>query len=263
MEEEEQDTGASVADQDFASFLATIGSQTASSQTFGPNFQYSRRVISGYGPQITQAQRQAIEAQLKRISSPGAAESKRYYEGEFLVDANGLISRAPYDARKDAEAILYQLKPQQRLTYSNLIASRGFYGNSKPTAAGTLSTDRTAWAEFLTASNAQGLTWDTFASQLSLEPPVRGLGGGSRYRVSEPEDIEAYLRQASLERLGRTMTRSDVDAAIAAIQGREATGSAPSLGVAAEQQVLQREPDRERSYRFARAIDLAMSELGG
>jgi hypothetical protein len=262
MAEEEQGV-ASTADQSFADFLATVGAQTSTSQTFGPDFQYSKRVISGVSSSLTPEQQKVIASQLKGVGIPGVADSKRYYEGEFLVDANGVISRGPYDARKDSVNILYQLSPQTRLSVSNLIASRGFYGNSKPTAAGTLSTDRSAWAEFLTAANAEGLTWDTFAQKLSLQPPVRSVGGGSKYRVSEREDIEAYLRQASLERLGRTMTKSDVDNAISSIQQREAAGSAPSLGVAAEQQVVQLEPDRERSYRFARAIDLAMNTLGG
>jgi hypothetical protein len=260
---ENKNNTSSATDDSFERFLAELGAQGSSSQTFGPDFQYSKRLVSGFGDSITEEQRKAIASQFKRVGPAGATESKRYYEGEFLVDSNGVIARAPYDPSKEASDILYQLSPARRLAVSNLIATRGFYGNSKPTAAGTLSTDRTAWAEFLTAANSQGLTWETFEQQLSLQPPVRSLGGGSKYRVSEREDIEAYLRQASLERLGRTMTKSDVDSAISAIQQREATGSAPSLGVAAEQQVVQLEPDRERSYRFARAIDLAMNTLGG
>jgi HrpA-like RNA helicase len=94
---------------------------------------------------------------------------------------------------------------------------------------------------------------------------VKGLGGGTKYRVSAPEDITEYLRQASLEKLGRTMSKADVDKAIAAIQQVERTKGpdAPAMSVAAAQQVSAADPDREKSVRFRRGIDIAMNLLGG
>jgi len=92
-----------------------------------------------------------------------------------------------------------------------------------------------------------------------------GAGGGAGYRVTPSEDIGAYLRKASLERLGRTMSKADVDKAIAAIQGVERTQGpqAPNIGVMAEQQVVKLNPNEDKAVRFRRAIDVAMNLLGG
>lgn len=241
-----------------------FGGLTGQSSTgvFSPDFRYVRREIKGINPQLNEAQRTQIG--LKTTVGGPPTSRKTFYEGEYLVDSEGYIIRAPYDPRKDAYNVLFGEigDTSQRALFLDMLASRGFYGTGKPSAAGTLSRDRTAVGEFLVAANAAGYTWDSYLAQLASQPGGGVRGGGARYRVSEPEDIEAYLREASLERLGRTMTRADVDKAIAAIQGEQATGSAPSLSVAAEQQVRQREPDRERAFRFARAIDIAMGQLG-
>lgn len=229
---------------------------------FSPDFRYVRREINGINPDLTQEQVQSIGSKIAVAGPPSGR--KRFYDGEFLVDSRGYITRAPYDPRQDTYNVLFGEigDTAQRALFLDLLASRGFYGTGKPSAAGTLARDRTAVGEFLVAANAAGYTWDSFLAQIAVQPGGAVRGGGAKYRVSEPEDIEAYLRKASLERLGRTMTRADVDKAIAAIQSEQAAGKSPSLSVAAEQQVGMREPQRERSYRFAQAIDLAMSELG-
>jgi len=264
MADDDQNTEETGGMTDFEQWMSTNGATgSLVESTFGPDFRYSRRVVRGVSNSLTAEQQREIARSYQRIGIPGVADDRRYYDGEFLVDSNSIISRAPYDARTEVYDVLYGLSPTLRKAYSNILASQGFYGESNPSAAGTLSKDRTAWAEMLNAANAEGLTWDAFMQKLANTPPARAVGGGSKYRVTPREDIAAYLRQASLERLGRTMTKQDVDAAIAAIQQRQAGGDAPSLGVAAEQQVLKREPERERAFRFARAIDLAMSELGG
>jgi len=64
------------------------------------------------------------------------------------------------------------------------------------------------------------------------------------------------------------MTKDDVDTAIAAIQKQQIDRAsskmdAPSLSVAAEQQVSAADPNREKSVRFRRGIDIAMNLLGG
>ena len=61
------------------------------------------------------------------------------------------------------------------------------------------------------------------------------------------------------------MSKADVDKAIAAIQQTERTKGpdAPAISVAAAQQVSAADPDREKSVRFRRGIDIAMNLLGG
>jgi len=146
-----------------------------------------------------------------------------------------------------------------------LLYSRGFYGKNKPSLTGTLSADRSAFKEFLVYANSRGYTWQALIPEITAMPMVKGMGGSTKYRVSAPEDITEYLRQASLEKLGRTMSKEDVDKAIAAIQQVERTKGpgAPAMSVAAAQQVSAADPDREKSVRFRRGIDIAMNLLGG
>jgi hypothetical protein len=95
-------------------------------------------------------------------------------------------------------------------------------------------------------------------------PVTNGGGGGAGYRAPAAEDVTAYLRTASLEKLGRTMTKEDVDKAVTAIQADvvKRGPDAPQLSVAAEQQVLETDPNRAKSVKYRRAIDVAMNLLG-
>jgi hypothetical protein len=90
------------------------------------------------------------------------------------------------------------------------------------------------------------------------------IGGGARYRTTPKEDLTEYLRKASLDRLGRTMTKADIDRAVAAIQSQEASKGpqAPATSVMAEQQVVQLNPDQDKAVRFRRGVDLFMGLLG-
>ena len=101
-------------------------------------------------------------------------------------------------------------------------------------------------------------------AEVTALPVTNGGGGGAGYRAPAAEDVTEYLRQASLEKLGRTMTKEDVDKAVAAIQADAVRRgpSAPALSVAAEQQVEQADPNRAKSVKYRRAIDVAMNLLG-
>jgi hypothetical protein len=195
---------------------------------------------------------------------PGGRRVGVTYDGEFLVNENRQIARAPY-GEEDIYNELYAMKDGERLNTLRLLQSRGFYGTGKPSATGTLSKDRTAFKEFLSYANAKGYTWKPLLQELITAGPVySGSGGGSRYRTSPAENITEYLRTASLEKLGRTMSKADIDKAIAAIQQQEATRgpSAPALSVMAGQQVSQLQGGAEKAVRFRKAIDAAMSIVG-
>ena len=239
--------------------------------TFTPaitsDYKLGYRSVAGFGENISDVEKETIGKQLIKTGSPGDPRAGRQYQGSYLVDDRGLIARKPYDPNKDVETEMYGMLADDklRLTVQSLLYSRGFYGSSKPSQAGTLSVDRSAFKEFLNYANSEGYTWKPLLAKISAMPMVKGLGGGSKYRVSAPEDITEYLRQASLEKLGRTMSKADVDKAIAAIQQTERTKGpdAPAISVAAAQQVSAADPNREKSVRFRRGIDIAMNLLGG
>ena len=231
------------------------------------DYKLQYRPVYGFGENISDIEKETISRQLIKSGSPGDPKAGRQYRGSYLIDDRGLVARKPYDPNKDVETEMYGMLADDklRLTVQSLLYSRGFYGSSKPSARGTLSVDRTAFKEFLNYANSEGYTWKPLLAKISAMPMVKGMGGGTKYRVSAPEDITEYLRQASLEKLGRTMSKEDVDKAIAAIQQVERTKGpdAPAMSVAAAQQVSAADPNREKSVRFRRGIDIAMNLLGG
>ena len=218
------------------------------------------RAFKGFSGNVTAAEQSTLSKKLSRFGP------QQVYKGSYLVNESGLIDHKPYNPNKDVYTEMYSVKDITTLrAYQSLLYSRGFYGKNKPSQTGTLSADRSAFKEFLVYANSRGYTWQALIPEIAAMPMVKGMGGSTKYRVSAPEDITEYLRQASLEKLGRTMSKADVDKAIAAIQQVERTKGpgAPAMSVAAAQQVSAADPDREKSVRFRRGIDIAMNLLGG
>ena len=251
---------AQVADEgtDWSAFFG--GGQT----DLGEDFPYQNRVVRGFGPNILPEQEATIRGKLKYYGMPGGKKSASVYQGEFLVDGQGLIVRGPYDVDADSYNELYGMSDAKRQTILNLLYSRGFYGSSKPSSTGTLGKDRLAFKEFLQYANSKGRTWDVVLANVVADPNRVTIGGGASYRTTPKEDLTEYLRKASLERLGRTMTKADIDRAVAAIQSQEASKGpqAPATSVMAEQQVVQLNPDQDKAVRFRRGVDLFMGLLG-
>ena len=263
MAEEQQNQAQTDTEQtDFEQFAAQEGG-FYSTGGFGSLTAYPKRPIVGFDPTIAPETQQAVSSQIQMVG-PGGRRVGVTYSGEFLVNENRQIARAPY-GEEDIYNELYSMKDGERLNTLRLLQSRGFYGTGKPSATGTLSKDRTAFKEFLSYANAKGYTWKPLLQELITAGPVySGSGGGSRYRTSPAENITEYLRTSSLEKLGRTMDKSLIDKAIAAIQREEATKGpqAPALSVMASQQVSQLQGGAEKAVRFRKAIDAAMSIVG-
>ena len=242
--------------------IGAVGA-TAPKGGFSPDFRYKPRTVNAIDQRLTAAEQQQING--KMVYTGVADRTGRIYTGEYLVDSAGIISRSPYDPKVEAKDLLYQMNPTVRATTLGVLSRAGIYGSSKPTQTGLGRRDLSAMEDFLTYANAEGLTWDLLLGQMMVGKRLPGgtITGGAKYRVSSAEDIGEYLRKASLERLGRTMTRDDVDTAIASIQRQQAAGQAPSLAQAAQQQVSQLNPGMERAVSFRRTIDKAMSLLAG
>jgi len=250
---------------DFEQFAAQEGG-FYSTGGFGSLSAYPKRFIVGFDPTVDPQTQQSVSSQIEMFGpdGPDGRPVRVTYSGEFLVNENRQIARAPY-GEEDIYNELYSMKDGERLNTLRLLQSRGFYGTGKPSATGTLSRDRTAFKEFLSYANAKGYTWKPLLQELITAAPVySGAGGGSRYRTSPAENITEYLRTSSLEKLGRTMDKALIDKAIAAIQQQEATRGpqAPALSVLAAQQVSQLQGGAEKAVRFRKAIDAAMSIVG-
>ena len=249
---------------DWEQFASEQGGYSGTTGGFGSLTAYPKRVFVDFEPSITEQQKQAIMQQVGYYGTPGGRQAAPTYSGEFLVNENRQISRAPY-GEEDVYNELYKMRDGERLNTLRLLQSRGFYGTGKPSATGTLSKDRTAFKESFSYANAKGYTWKPLLQELITASPVySGSGGGAKYRTSPAENITEYLRTSSLEKLGRTMSKADIDKAIASIQSQEASKgpSAPSLSVMAGQQVSQLQGGAEKAVRFRKAIDAAMSIVG-
>jgi hypothetical protein len=250
----------------FEDFMATQGEGldfTSSTGKFGSTFPYQKRIVVGISKKLDPQQQAALSSQIGKY--PGT--SAMNYSGEYLVDENRLIVRKPYDvssAGTDVYDELYAMKDGERLGVLALLQSRGFYGTGKASRGVPVAKDRTAFKEFLGYANSKGYTWQSMLGDLAAAPAVYSGGGGTKFKATSVEDIGAYIKQASLEKLGRTMTKDDVDTAIAAIQKQQIDRAsskmdAPALSVAAEQQVSKLQGNAEKGVQFRKAIDAAMS----
>jgi hypothetical protein len=175
------------------------------------------RAFKGFSANVTPTEQSTLSKKLSRFGP------QQVYKGSYLVNETGLIDKKPYNPNKDVYTEMYSMDTTTLRAYQSLLYSRGFYGRNKPSLTGTMSSDRSAFKELLTYANSRGYTWQALIPEIASMPMTTGGSGGSRYRVSAPEDITEYLRQASLEKLGRTMSKEDVDKAIAAIQQVERT----------------------------------------
>lgn len=251
----------------FEQFMATQDGGldfTSSTGKFGSTFPYQKRIVVGISDKLDPQQQASVSSQINK--KPGT--SAMNYSGEYLVDENRLIVRQPYDVSSSGTDVydeLYAMKDGERTMVLGLLQSRGFYGTGKASKGVPVAKDRTAFKEFLGYANSKGYTWKSMLGELASAPAVYSGGGtGTRYKATSKEDIGAYIKQASLDKLGRTMTKDDVDTAIAAIQKQQIDRAsskmdAPSLSVAAEQQVSKLQGNAEKGVQFRKAIDAAMS----
>ena len=229
----------------------------------GTVFPVQKRVVYGYGNNLSDEEKQTIFTQIARTGAPSDPKAGSTYAGQYLVDENRFIARKPY-SQQDIVDELYGMSDAKRSSILTLLYSRGFYDSGKPSSTGIRRNDQTAFGNFLDFANFKGYTYEPLLAEVTALPVTNGGGGGAGYRAPAAEDVTAYLRQASLEKLGRTMTKEDVDKAVAAIQADAVKRGpdAPQLSVAAQQQVLETDPNRAKSVKYRRAIDVAMNLLG-
>jgi hypothetical protein len=238
---------------------ATAGQET---QGFGKGFPYPSRKVVGVAPELNQ------------IAFPDLQRSpvdRMRYGGHLLVDQNGIVARSPYDPVKDSRLEL--TKVVGTAAGSSLLltlASRGFYGtNGKPSQTALSGTrlepkDLQAMEDLLYYANSRGSTWQPLVAELAVMPAVQGIGGGTRVRVTSAEDLGVYLREESFRQLGRNLTKSELQQAIANIQNQQrqraaSAQDAPSLETAAEMQVAAADPNRAAAMRVGRILEI----LGG
>lgn len=139
----------------------------------------------------------------------GGGGTVQKYTGPLLIDKNGNIAQKQYELSPMGETntILLQLlaeNPVRYKTLTNLLQTRGFYGNTKPSTNRVDQNDRYAFSEFLNnVANANGVTWDVGEQILASMP--QSLAAGTKapsVRVTSDEDLKVVFRKASTDLLG-------------------------------------------------------------
>jgi len=185
--------------------LEELLAQITAGQQSGANY------LSGYGypSRIVKGRAQGIAVDQKDFeTTSGGGGTRQTYRGPLLVDENGVITRPQYDLSPltDANTILLELikDPTQYKYYTNLLQTRGYYGNSKPSTNRVDSVDRSAMAEFLNnVANANGVTYKTAFQILEGTPQVQSSGKKApSVRVTSPDDLKVVFRKASTDLLG-------------------------------------------------------------
>ena len=214
-------------------------------------------------------------------TASGGGGTRTIYTGSFLVE-DGIVTRPQYDLSPltDANTILLELikNPTQYKYYTNLLQTRGYYGNSKPSTNRVDSVDRSAMAEFLNnVANANGVTYKTAFQILEGTPQLQGSGKKApSVRVTSPDDLKVVFRKASTDLLGyeiddataQKFAKTYQQMEIAEAQKQAAGGvftSAAKPSTVAEQQILQQFKPEAQSFaaaNYAQIMDARIKELG-
>ncbi len=260
--------------EELLAFFGSAGQQSGANYLTGYGF--PSRIVKGTAEGI------AVDPKDFETAGGGGAGRRTIYRGSLLVDENGIVSRPQYDlnALTDANTILLELikDPTQYKYYTNLLQTRGYYGNSKPSTNRVDSPDRSAMAEFLNnVANANGVTYKVAFQILEGTPQVQSSGKKApSVRVTSPDDLKVVFRKASTDLLGyevddataQKFAKTYQQMEIAEAQKQAAGGvftSAASPSTVAEQQILKQFKPEAQSFaagNYAQIMDARIKELG-
>lgn len=200
----------------------------------------------------------------------------KVYTGEGLVDATGkVITRDGqpfyYDVDNEPGVVWSSLTPRSRNSLMDKLAAAGFMSEN---SIGDYSSEMTAIAQWLQASNYSGLEKNNFLSSRLAGESVVNRGGGSAptYRVSNPDELKIIAKKVSQQTLGRELNDEDVDRFVKAYQAQEIAGQKqPSGGVvtqtmgsdvAAQQFAQEIAPTEANAYKYLGYVNKFVDSIG-
>ena len=210
-----------------------------------------------------------------KVTGPGTAAPPALrnfqvgYVGQQLVNKSGAISRGQYDPDSEAFSELSRLETTDRTDLQNKLASIGLYGKNGRASGGTGfdSTDLSVMREFLNYANSKGLTVDAaLPTLLSEVKPV--VGTGRVIRTTAKQDIRSVLQKTTQEILGRSLSPNEIEKFVKTYERMEITEAmggvrAPSLAVAAEEQVQQQFGPEAQATRASGFLDILDKKIKG
>jgi hypothetical protein len=261
--------------EELVAFFGSASQQSGTNYLSG--YGYPSRIIKG-----PPAEGVVVDPKDFQTTGGGGAGGRTVYQGPLLVDENGIVRRPQYDLNPltDSNTILLELikNPTQYKYFTNLLQTRGYYGNSKPSTNRVDSVDRSAMAEFLNnVANANGVTYKTAFQILEGTPQLQASGNKApSVRVTSPDDLKVVFRKASTDLLGyeiddataQKFAKTYQQMEIAEAQKQAAGGvftSAASPSTVAEQQILRQFQPEAQSFaagNYAEIMDRRIKELG-
>lgn len=154
---------------------------------FGPNFSFSYRPVVGMGGNLSPAQQARVKEFVRRSQMQDGTPVE-YYTGEFLVNADGVIARPPYNPKKDTYDILYSLRPAQRHAVQQMLVASGRYGGARPYNKNITAEDQNVFSELLMSANTIGTTWDVALARVISGGGTFSGYGNNKFRSEVPSE---------------------------------------------------------------------------
>lgn len=200
----------------------------------------------------------------------------KMYEGQYLVDADGMIARPQYNVNEAYSQLAALGDAANRSAFLNRLYALGVYGKSKPTVTGFAQRDQRAMAEAMLYANANGVTLDVALTKMAADPNVKanmkalGISGAGRVRTTPTQDLRAVFRQATGQVLGRQLSDAEIDKFIRSYNQAEVAearggAAAPSVQTAALQAAEAAAPDEAAAMgalQLTQLMENALKELG-
>lgn len=186
-------------------------------------------------------------------------DGKRQYGAhEGLVNGAGQINRTYYDLNQEPEQLYYSLSPERLNSLILDLKSVGFSISTQIQAVNAI-------AQLMTQSNAIGYTWDqTLQKMKSSSGRIFNAGNsGYGYKPTNAEDLKAVAEKVAQQTLGRGFTDAEAQKFVAAYQGMERGGNAPSIDVYAQQFAKQQAPKEAAGYQFLNYMNQIFGAYGG
>lgn len=162
-----------------------------------------------------------------------------------------------YELNTAPGEILGSLDDIQRNRLTNLLYTRGWYGNDKP-QGGFGDNDRQAMKGLLYYSNVRGRTWDEVLNTIEKAPFTTG-GGGAAPSYSSKEDLAVIADKTALSTIGRKLTPEERQKFVASYQGvqradRAGGEQAPSADVFFQNRIEGQYGAETDAYKYLTAI---------
>lgn len=198
-----------------------------------------------------------IKSQYVGVSGAGVAKIPAYTTSiSGIVTPEGTVQNF-YELNTAPGEILGSLDDIERNKVTNLLYTRGWYGNQKP-QGGFGDNDREAMKALLYYSNVKGRTWTEVVNTLEKAPFVT-TGGGAAPSFSSKEDLAVIADKTALSTIGRKLTPEERDRFVKSYQGvqradRPGGEQAPSADVFFQNRIEGQYGAETDAYKYLSAI---------